>query len=48
MTDISLIIKIIIEKSISRAISSCLNQLVNGIKVETLVVDDDQLIIQLI
>lgn len=41
MTDISLIItNYNREKYISRAISSCLNQLVNGIKVETLVVDD--------
>ena len=41
MTDISLIItNYNREKYVSRAISSCLNQLVNGIKVETLVVDD--------
>ena len=41
MMDISLIItNYNREKYISRAINSCLNQLVNGIKVETIVVDD--------
>lgn len=41
MVDISLIItNYNREKYISRAISSCVNQIVNGIKIETLVVDD--------